>query len=342
MRLLRALKTTLAVLAFVFMTLKIQLELQVLREGKNIGGYSPWWGNETIGHLRAFPKLATKPNATLNKLRATASDKLVNALAGNERLTRAHGQRKLDQKSSNRKILSDGTKSNTEVEGSGTEKKEPRARTGLGIVSRISHPVEHNVTAAEPLSNKIWAGIFAKLRIFDGENTIDTDDIYAPQRRETSERTHASDKASISQNNRKEPQPKLVVLKQPNSTKVSSRSPVPMPKLWKRPQQRLVPKGKSPVAKGVSHDVDKHEMSLTKEEIADIKEEITQENERQIVYNEERFGSVKRNTTILLVQVSLPFLVSPRMFSVTCSFDWMNFGRCVWPLFLHLSVSGIY
>lgn len=304
---LRALKTTLALLAFVCMTLKIQLELRVLRE--NIGGYSPWWGNESLGHLRAFPKLATRSNVTLSVLRATTSKRFVNALPGNVNLTRGQEQgRNLDPKSSNRKILSDATKGNATVESSGTRSKKG-TRAGLGTVSRVSRLTEHNVTAAEsPSNHKTLSGIFAKLTIYDGENTIDTDTIYSLQKKVISERIlTAENNTSVGQSDGKKAtqsaKPKVEGLKKQNSTKVPNKSVVPLPKIWKRPLQSVTPKKKSSVAKGVSHDVDKHEMSLTKEEIANIKEELTQENERQTVYNQERFGPVLMNTTILLVQV---------------------------------------
>ncbi|MPC13358.1 Alpha-1,6-mannosyl-glycoprotein 2-beta-N-acetylglucosaminyltransferase [Portunus trituberculatus] len=65
----------------------------------------------------------------------------------------------------------------------------------------------------------------------------------------------------------------------------------------------MIKKVKSMISKGVSHDVDKNEMSLTKEAIAAIKKELKEENEKQIVYNQEKFGPVDNYTTILLIQV---------------------------------------
>lgn len=312
MRMLRTLKRTLAVLAFVCMTLKIQLELRLVREGRNIGGYSPWWGNETLGHLRAFPKLARRPNITLSVLRATTSDGMVNVLPGYENLTRAHEQEgKSDPKTSNRKILSDVTNKTNPAAG---KTSGAGAGTGAGTVSRNSGLIEHTVTAAEsPSNHKTRAGIFAKLRIYDGENTIDTEAIYSSQRREVvgGEGTNASDdNTSIAQSDgkkettRREKPPNVIIPKHKNGTSVPRRALVPMPKIGQRPPQPLARKVKSSaLLRGVSHDVDKHEVSLTKEEIAQIKEELTQENELQTVYNQERFGPVLRNTTILLVQV---------------------------------------
>lgn len=61
--------------------------------------------------------------------------------------------------------------------------------------------------------------------------------------------------------------------------------------------------------KGVSHDVDAKEVSLTQQDIVRIKMELELENKLQTVYNERKFGPVLANTSILLVQVcarSLP------------------------------------
>lgn len=333
MRVLRALKRTLAVLAFVCMTLKIQLELRVLREEKNLGGYAPWWGNESLGHLRAFPKLATRPNVTLSVLRTTTSDKLVNALPGYENLTKEQQGRKSDPNTSYRKILSDAANRSSVVEsagsGSGGVGKEAGAgagaEAGARTVPRNPRLIEHNVTADESPSNqKTRAGIFAKLRIYDGENTIDTDAIYSSPKRAavSGEKTKIADTTtSIAQSNEKKgptptARPTAIVLKYPNGTNVSRRSLVPMPKIGKRSPQSLAQKiSKSVIQKGVSHDVDQHEMSLTKEQIAQIKEELTQENERQTVYNQERFGPVQGNASILLVQVRLSLSFCPTFLS---------------------------
>lgn len=308
-------------LALVCMTMKIQLELRLLREGKNIGGYSPWWGNETIGHLRAFPKLARRPNVNLSDL--------VNTLPGYDNFTlTTESGRKSDPKNSNRKILSDATNKTLRAagksSGTGTEKgseagteggKGTRAGKVAGTVSRNSGVIEHNTTATgSPSNRKIPKGIFAKLRIYDGENIIDTDAIYSPKKRKVvSEGTKnaLAVNASIAQGDanketaKARTPPKVIILKHSNATQGSKRSVVPLPKIGQRSPQSLAQKAKASVSRGVSHDVDEHEMSLTKEEIAQIKEELTQENEMQKVYNEERFGPVLRNTTILLVQVSM-------------------------------------
>lgn len=287
------------------MTLKIQLELRLLREGRNIGGYSPWWGNETLGHLRAFPKLATRPNITLSVLRNGTSDGSVNAVPGYDNLMRPHEQEgKSDPKTSNRKILSDVTNKKSPAAGK-TSGSGAGAGAGTGTVSRNSDLIEHNLTAAEsPSNHKTRAGIFAKLRIYDGENIIDTEPIYASQRREVvgGEGTKAlADITSIAQSDGKE----TTQGRKPPKVIIPRRSLVPMPNIRQKSPQAQARKVKSSVIKGVSHDVDKHEVSLTKEEIAQIKEELTQENELQTVYNQERFGPVLGNTTILLVQVSL-------------------------------------
>lgn len=55
--------------------------------------------------------------------------------------------------------------------------------------------------------------------------------------------------------------------------------------------------------KGVSHDVDAKEVSLTQQDIVRIKMELELENKLQTVYNERKFGPVLANTSILLVQV---------------------------------------
>lgn len=55
--------------------------------------------------------------------------------------------------------------------------------------------------------------------------------------------------------------------------------------------------------KGVSHDVDAKEVSLTQQDIVRIKMELELENKLQTVYNEQQFGPVLANTSILLVQV---------------------------------------
>lgn len=352
MRVLRALKRTLAVLVFVCMTLKIQLELRVLREGKNVGGYAPWWGNESLGHLRAFPKLATRPNVTLSVLRTTTSDKPVNALPGYENLTKEQQGRKSDPNTSYRKILSDAANRSSVVEsagsGSGGVGKEAGAEeeAGARTVPRNPRLIEHNVTAEESPSNqKTRAGIFAKLRIYDGENTIDTDSIYSSPKRAavSEEKTKTADTTtSIAQSNEKiRPtpiaRPTAVVLKYPNGTNVSRRSLVPMPKIGKRSPQSLAQKiSKSVIQKGVSHDVDQHEMSLTKEQIAQIKEELMQENERQTVYNQERFGPVQGNATILLVQVRLSLSFCPTFLS---QYNTPLFSQyCILPLLLYRTV----
>nr|XP_053642457.1 alpha-1,6-mannosyl-glycoprotein 2-beta-N-acetylglucosaminyltransferase-like [Cherax quadricarinatus]XP_053642466.1 alpha-1,6-mannosyl-glycoprotein 2-beta-N-acetylglucosaminyltransferase-like [Cherax quadricarinatus]XP_053642477.1 alpha-1,6-mannosyl-glycoprotein 2-beta-N-acetylglucosaminyltransferase-like [Cherax quadricarinatus]XP_053642486.1 alpha-1,6-mannosyl-glycoprotein 2-beta-N-acetylglucosaminyltransferase-like [Cherax quadricarinatus] len=55
--------------------------------------------------------------------------------------------------------------------------------------------------------------------------------------------------------------------------------------------------------KGLSHEVDATEVSLAKDAIVMIKKQVALANEEQKVYNEERYGAVSSNTTILLVQV---------------------------------------
>ncbi|XP_071521141.1 alpha-1,6-mannosyl-glycoprotein 2-beta-N-acetylglucosaminyltransferase-like isoform X2 [Panulirus ornatus] len=67
--------------------------------------------------------------------------------------------------------------------------------------------------------------------------------------------------------------------------------------------QRKVRGSYTSTKRGVSHEVDSTEVSLTKEAIAKIKTQQETENEQQRVYNEERYGQVLSNTSILLVQV---------------------------------------
>lgn len=337
MRVLRVLKRTLVVLLFVCMTLKIQLELRVLRAGRNIGGYSPWWGNETLGHLRAFPKLATRANVSLGDLRSTSiadrslisnktSDVLASSVyraalkASSGNLTRVPLQqaKNSDPNTSYRKILSDATNRNN-----------PVVASSSGTVSRTSRGIELNVTAPKFHSNHYTRGdMFAKLRIYDGENTIDTDTIYYSHKRaNTSENTDKGSNKSSSQSNgkaetatsaNKKQVPIIQTVKTPNATKKLRRSLVPMPKVGTA--SSFLRKKVKLISKEVSHDVDKNEMSLTKEAIADIKEQLRQENERQTVYNQESFGPVLENTTIFLVQVSSS-LIPQHTFSV------VMFGR---------------
>ena len=331
MGLLRVMKKTLVVLVFICMTLKIQLELRVLKSGRYLGGYTPWWGNETLGHLRAFPKLATRTNVTLDVLRnanigdqnlrtkkkghVLRSSLFASALKASSRnLTRVShlkGKKK-DSTSSYRKILSDSTNINNIVLVSSSD-----------IVSRISHDIEFNATATKsPSNHKTRTGIFAKLIIYDGENTIDTDTIYnSKKRRNVNESPNNQGKTkSISQNSKKietttSANKNQVPITQTTNKKKSItgllKSIVPLPKIGTA--SKSVQKK---VNTSVSHDVDKNEMSLTKEMIAAIKKELKQENEKQTVYNEEKFGPVFSNTTILLVQVSFS-LNHHRTFSLT-------------------------
>ncbi|XP_071534649.1 uncharacterized protein [Panulirus ornatus] len=53
----------------------------------------------------------------------------------------------------------------------------------------------------------------------------------------------------------------------------------------------------------ISHEVDKMEVSLTGEQIKNVVERVRQVNEAQEILNEEVFGPVLPNTTVLLVQV---------------------------------------
>lgn len=299
MRVLRVLKRTLAVLFFVCMTLKIQLELRVLRAGTSTG-YSPWWGNETLGHLRAFPKLATRGNVTLDVLRTTGipdSVKKTGISYSLGDLTRGINE-KSEVNSSYRKILSDVTN-----------------RSNSTDTVRSSGDGGFSTTATGSPSNvKTRADIFAKMTIYNGKNTIDTDAIYFSQKRHTINdilkqnndklitRISGQTETSV---NKQVPIPKAIKIS--NSTKLPQESKK-VPQGIKMPRRgisssMLKKKVKELISKGVSHDVDQNEMSLTKEAIVSIKKELKEENEKQTVYNQEKFGPVGNDTPIFLVQV---------------------------------------
>lgn len=85
--------------------------------------------------------------------------------------------------------------------------------------------------------------------------------------------------------------------------------------------------------KGVSHDVDSTEVSLTKEDIAKIKKQLKIENEQQKVYNEERYGHILSNTSILLVQVSYPCRFYLFDYFPFCIYIYISFftQTCLFP-----------
>lgn len=75
------------------------------------------------------------------------------------------------------------------------------------------------------------------------------------------------------------------------------------PQTKAKPKAAVNKRASAQSKKGVSHDVDAKEVSLTQKDIVRIRMELELENQLQTVYNERQFGPVLANTSILLVQV---------------------------------------
>ncbi|KAK3868998.1 hypothetical protein Pcinc_025659 [Petrolisthes cinctipes] len=217
MRWRRELRRVLVALLFICMTVKLQLELRMLDSAETGGGYAPWWGNETLGHLRAFPKNSGSQNYS----------KMKGILTLNE----THGK---------------------EVSTSNTD-----------AVMNIK--LQHK-TMAKPRDIKL---------------PTPTKDIVK----------NAKLKPLI---DKTAPKPKQRGALSLDRSKGGGSASKAAPKKG----------GKVTVLnRGVSHDVDSKEVSLTKENIARIKKQLEAENKLQKIYNVNRYGPVLNNTSILLVQV---------------------------------------
>lgn len=310
MRWRRSCKRLMILLMFVCMTVKLHLEFRLLDTTK-ANSFSPWWTNETLGHLRGFPKTKSLPrgNATVKE------GSLKHILLVGGKLGRAVESEK------SQTDASEGIKDSEARDVAGPRKNETNKSVGSSSDAETTKS-NGTLSAKETKKNSTEKVILPSLKPQkEREN-----DLHLPHpplshihsnRKLTNENADAKKDAGLEGGAKTKTTPDEKhgenilhpqVAKPKEDTKPKPEvDPKPPPKSLPRPLPRQAlhpgPKKKTPSRRGVSHDVDPQEMSLSPEEIEKIKKKLEQLNEEQTIYNEETFGPILRNTTILLVQV---------------------------------------
>lgn len=299
------------------------------------GGFAPWWGNETVAHLRSFTQNSESYNSSKVKGMLTLSEsfnvvkqtpKNCTGLCENYIPAKSNITQTVPQKSNNMQKIKNETlavtnsnkKNDTVNVISESSSSKSKLSTKTTSQSKNTSRPKHTQKAA------VKKNLFAKLQLVkDGKvvNTNNTDalvNVRPKNSREHEPNTNAKPKDTHAVTPKDTP--KHAPRRPPPKEKYSLARAAP------RPSQRgalSLARQKSVVAnktsakgvkahgkslavlqRGVSHDVDSKEVSLSKEEIARIRKRLEEENERQKVYNVHLYGPVLSNTSILLVQVS--------------------------------------
>ncbi|XP_042229134.1 alpha-1,6-mannosyl-glycoprotein 2-beta-N-acetylglucosaminyltransferase-like isoform X2 [Homarus americanus] len=317
MRWRRALKRVLVALMFLCMTIKIQLELKMLDSTKNDVVFAPWWSNETAGHLRAFPKVSqylrspapthlssehfeTKENLNKFSLQYTssASYNVNNRTNTSASELRSDNKPEILRKDKDSVFHSNVTKKHVDNVKSKhisvVVKEKVQKTTTKNVTQGVNTPVKRQHTSQKPATIKLTKkDVFAKLDIWDNKKKVKIDKVNTDftEVKKNDEKTKIYVSAPVVTKENK-PKPKLDLKKILPPKRIRGR-PVGSPNLNKAAAPR----------RGVSHEVDSTEVSLSKEAIIKIKVQLKMDNNEQKVHNQDRYGPVHRNTSILLVQV---------------------------------------
>ncbi|XP_068238160.1 alpha-1,6-mannosyl-glycoprotein 2-beta-N-acetylglucosaminyltransferase-like isoform X2 [Palaemon carinicauda] len=298
MRWRRSCKRLMILLMFICMTIKLHLEFRLLDTTK-ANSFSPWWTNETLGHLRGFPKAKGLPRGNLTA--KDASSKYGLGVGGEKRLqSDANDVAGLKVSDAGPKVGDAGPKvsdAGPKVSDAGLKVNETSRSVGAVLESETTKSNSSLSTKDNKRNNNTnpkkgfeadlhmprppLTHIHSKLKISNEnkETRKEAENILHPQVAKSKEDITPRPQAEA------KPQPKLL--------------PMPHPRQALRPG----PKKKTAPRRGVSHDVDPQEMSLTPKEIEKIKRKLEELNEEQTIYNENTYGPILRNTTTLLVQV---------------------------------------
>ncbi|XP_069173675.1 alpha-1,6-mannosyl-glycoprotein 2-beta-N-acetylglucosaminyltransferase [Procambarus clarkii] len=312
MRCRRLLKRVMLALLFVCMTLKIHLEMRMLDSTKTGVSFSPWWSSQTpahprllVGHSSDSPQNLSIKSSTLNISSSFIVDYIVNNRTNSSKnieLNMVSASNQIRNFSAKSEVISKLSKqeetpvhsesNNTHI-GSNTTQKH-----NLSTVDETqSEDMKHNLTSthqeAAHTITVVKKHIFAKLGIWDSHNKIKIHNVST----DFTEIKLKPVNQTLPENSKENTPP---VAKENPPTRAKEDQQVLPIKLF--PPVNTVAKPEPP-KRGVSHVVDSTEVSLTKEDIIKIKKLLAKENEEQKVYNQDRFGPIASNTTILLVQV---------------------------------------
>ncbi|KAK7069114.1 Alpha-1,6-mannosyl-glycoprotein 2-beta-N-acetylglucosaminyltransferase, partial [Halocaridina rubra] len=260
MRWRRSCKRLLILLLFLCMTIKLHLEFRLLNASRSENSYSPWWSNETLGHLRGMPK--TKPVSNKPGVLRDVDRGIV--WIGNSTEKVLSFEKKVQPDAS----ISQDIKKYVNLRGNTSSKGVPLRNNTHPILSKSIPMMEQNQS-------------------------------YSNRRKLNSEKGEVKNASNekLSHEKLKQVQNPVISTAKPKEEKPNKPKSIP------KPASRISSKRSVAVKKGVSHDVDPEEVSLSPEDIEKMKKRLQVLNEAQTIYNEDRYGSFTENTTILLVQV---------------------------------------
>ncbi|XP_063600788.1 alpha-1,6-mannosyl-glycoprotein 2-beta-N-acetylglucosaminyltransferase-like [Penaeus indicus] len=263
MRWRRPLKRLLLLLMFVCMTIKLHLELRML-DSSGERTLFPWRANDTVRN-------------TANLFGYPQREEEGVALAGGQ-AEAPPGMR-------------DGRK------GMNLQEYFAHIKTSLAGGVRAKGPVLANSTnKVKPADNvKGNSSVINPSQKGDGGSAPSQAKANVPPKSLPSGRKPQASAQGSKYSNRK--------LTNDNSEAVKPAIKVPVKPARANPRGTVNKRVSTQSKKGVSHDVDAKEVSLTQQDIVRIKMELELENKLQTVYNEQQFGPVLANTSILLVQV---------------------------------------